>query len=1506
MGNSIGAAIEEQNEDGNSKSAKELLRELAHLNHNNEAISSDSLAQMLGDVHACICLDGVLQHPISKWTTEDIKSWAEDLKKQRQTRELPELLAVACRACKLANGYYPRDAQIFSILLMLSPSKTGLHGHLQQIATGEGKTAIVALFVVVKALRDRVKIDVVTSSDALARRDAESLKTFYGMFGLTVDHCTGGLSAHYKKCYAADILYGDIGSFQGDILRHEFQSKNVRGEPPRPFECIVIDEVDCMLLDEMMQERILMLSFHVPGMEYLESILTMCWAHFVQFCGTLKRDPEDENKLILCIEGEEYRAEAWQHYENCVKHLEEQLTNMINENGKNGELLVIPPHLRVFVRQQIPGWMNSLKRAVKMNENCQYVIRKGDVVPVDYQNTGTQQRSTNWSDGLHQFLQLKHGLRMNPETLVTSFITNPGFINRYEEIYGLSGTLGSKHEHSFLKEHYKVDITLIPTYKHTQLETMDPIIANDLQSWIAEICKNIFVQVTLCKRAALIICLTNDIVNQIIEIVKATCPDINVHKYTDDDEHLPTEFVGPMDVFFSTNYAGRGTDIKTSTELEANGGLHVIVTFMPNNSRVERQAFGRTARQGKKGTALLILDKCDLDKDLFDQNMDILAKRDQLVKQSFEKCKKEVLPKLLARDRLFEKVSTFIGEVRKSTADAVGGNVEILAQIEEHWGFWLREKVEMRGENAPMPSGTELDAFIVDERRKAKDLSIFTNPCYLVMKGYNLDYGNAINHLEKAIELDENQSGFAAPAHYYMALALVKKDHYISVKKCKVCLENQQKAADHLNKANELINTKLIPWLSRGVLMRPGEKNGEGEGNAQSTEFCQQIVNKVQLLQRLSEQCEKWYNFIAECPEGHVCKFKGWVQPDPDKKLPQREVAEFGTFGVFEFYELDYVKPPKAWGSIFWMAFLGVAQVCFGVYLACNGAFGLAASFLKCGISDIVEAARAAFGDSVISWGKNVIGKILDYGPVLARWASGYLSKCKNGLGKWLFKCVNLYLACNGAFGLAASFLKCGISDIVEAARAAFGDSVISWGKNVIGKILDYGPVLARWASGYLSKCKNGFGKWLFKCVNRLTKPLPKVSPTSIDFADQKRAFLTNVFISSGATELKQFVVEKKVMSMPDLNLIEGLCRQGLAASLSRDSIRNVLKLGDNYLRDTVKGHMSHIISTTAREVFGDGKGFVKNLTEAALVRTFTNICGEQLDKFADKCFDDVLRTIQKTLPQNDESTATVPLSEDAIKKIKKVLNDSTTDTYAELLNRLRKLNLDSKYDNFLKALAKEFSGNRLPDNDDNDGSGAGGASNRSTDNDDIVSEAAQSVVAVQKNSERADLMPLPPEDARNISLLTNNAIGKFLSSDGQPKLLSMSNVLKKHQPLDLFFVRPHEDKVLSFLRQLESGTGPKAYGVIVMVVAKGAQGAADRLNRAILKHYGVDSKVMNNGTEPSGTSNFLTPLTESTDNLAKNPVYGSAMSHEFGWAKKCIIAFVALFDLLMQRNIIF
>uniref|UniRef100_A0A914IA33 Uncharacterized protein n=1 Tax=Globodera rostochiensis TaxID=31243 RepID=A0A914IA33_GLORO len=499
-----------------------------------------------------------------------------------------------------------------------------------------------------------------------------------------------------------------------------------------------------------------------------------------------------------------------------------------------------------------------------------------------------------------------------------------------------------------------------------QLEAMNPIIVNDQHIWIDKICENISVQVTMCKRAALIICLNNAKVKQLSTVVESKCRDIKILKYTDDDEHFPTEFVGPMDVVLSTNYAARGTDIKTSAELEAKGGLHVIVTFMPRNSRVERQAFGRTARQGKKGTVQFILNGCDMDEELFDQNMDILAKRDKLVEQTFEKSKNEGLPKLLVKERLFKKFSTFIGEMRESTANAVGGNVVILAQKL----LASRKSGNARGSNA-----FRLDAFLSSFAPPFLGLSSFTNPCYLVLKGYGLDYGNAIAHLEKAIELDKNESGFVVPARYYMALALVKKGDYFSVEDRKVRTEYQKEAAEHLKKANKLINNKLIPWLSKGV--KPN-----GEGTAQNMALCQQFVDKVQLLRQLSAQCDKCLDFIAKCPAGQFCKFKGWIKPDPDKKLPQREVTEFGNFGVWEFYELEYAKPPKAWADIGVITFFGAVQIGCGMFFVYIGAQKLAETFLEGGFNDIAEAIKATFGYTVISWDKYAIDKLLTYCPL--------------------------------------------------------------------------------------------------------------------------------------------------------------------------------------------------------------------------------------------------------------------------------------------------------------------------------------------------------------------------------------------------------------------------------------------------------------------------------------------------------------------------------------------
>uniref|UniRef100_A0A914IA28 B30.2/SPRY domain-containing protein n=1 Tax=Globodera rostochiensis TaxID=31243 RepID=A0A914IA28_GLORO len=124
------------------------------------------------------------------------------------------------------------------------------------------------------------------------------------------------------------------------------------------------------------------------------------------------------------------------------------------------------------------------------------------------------------------------------------------------------------------------------------------------------------------------------------------------------------------------------------------------------------------------------------------------------------------------------------------------------------------------------------------------------------------------------------------------------------------------------------------------------------------------------------------FKFIAKCPAGQFCKFKGWIKPDPDKKLPQREVTEFGNFGVWEFYELEYAKPPKAWADIGVITFFGAVQIGCGMFFVYIGAQKLSETFLEGGFNDIAEAIKATFGYTVISWDKYAIDKLLTYCPL--------------------------------------------------------------------------------------------------------------------------------------------------------------------------------------------------------------------------------------------------------------------------------------------------------------------------------------------------------------------------------------------------------------------------------------------------------------------------------------------------------------------------------------------
>lgn len=280
---------------------------------------------------------------------------------------------------------------------------------------------------------------------------------------------------------------------------------------------------------------------------------------------------------------------------------------------KPEDKIKVPTNFKEFVENQIPKWVDSAITAFYYQENIHYVAHAGVIKPVDYSSTGIVQNSTNWSNGLHQFLQIKHLLKMTSETFTTNFLSNMGYFKRYSNnLFGLTGTLGSKKAQDVLSNVYNVDLVNIPNLRQKQYLELPSIVAINELKWLEEICNRSIIE-SQKDRGTLIICETIAHAKIISEKLqdKYRKGAVKLYDMNNMNQEKDIEKISKGEIIVATNLAGRGTDIKTD-EIEENGGMHVIVTFMPSNQRVEEQAFGRTARQGKRGTGQMILNALNL------------------------------------------------------------------------------------------------------------------------------------------------------------------------------------------------------------------------------------------------------------------------------------------------------------------------------------------------------------------------------------------------------------------------------------------------------------------------------------------------------------------------------------------------------------------------------------------------------------------------------------------------------------------------------------------------------------------------------------------------------------------------------------------------------------------------------------------------------------------------------------------------------------------------------
>ncbi|MDX1916568.1 MAG: hypothetical protein SFT68_01090 [Rickettsiaceae bacterium] len=400
--------------------------------------------------------------------------------------KLIEILAVVKRASSIANKQDPREVQMISVLLALADNE---RGSLLEIATGEGKSLIVAMLASVKALLGH-KVDVITSSPVLAERDLEEKLYFFKILGLDAYHnISSGMNSRKapKECYKCDIVYGDLSNFQYDYLSTEYNQYNTKNG--REFDVCIVDEVDNMLVDEANKSALI--GSTTPGMDKLREIYLAVWGEYCRLNESIIYDDEIYGyKLRVKYKDGSEASYLIGDKNSFIKSQLREYIKLIAQTGKISGLEV-PKFLLDYIELSARSWPDSIVSAAAFGVNKHYCSRNNQelqvkvITPIDYQNTGLLSTSLNWSNGLHQFLQIKEGLHIQPESFRSCFISNLSYILKYgKNIYGLSGTLGSEDSRHLLEEVYNVNLYNIPTFKIKNFDRYNEIICYDTASWI--------------------------------------------------------------------------------------------------------------------------------------------------------------------------------------------------------------------------------------------------------------------------------------------------------------------------------------------------------------------------------------------------------------------------------------------------------------------------------------------------------------------------------------------------------------------------------------------------------------------------------------------------------------------------------------------------------------------------------------------------------------------------------------------------------------------------------------------------------------------------------------------------------------------------------------------------------------------------------------------------------------------------------------------------------------
>ncbi|AJI54621.1 preprotein translocase, SecA subunit [Francisella philomiragia] len=562
-----------------------------------------------------------LEPEFEKLSDQELKAKTQEYKDRVAKGEaldnlLPEAFATVREAGKRTKNMRHYDVQLIGGIVLHQ-------GKVAEMRTGEGKTLVATLPAYLNALTGN-GVHVITVNDYLAKRDAELMSDIYEFLGLSVGVIVADLNPEQRReSYACDITYGTNNEFGFDYLRDNM-AYDKEQQVQRSRNYVIIDEVDSILIDEARTPLI------ISGASDDSSEMYNLFNRLVPFLEKQEKEELDEDQEQKDFYVDEKSKNAYLTEKGYAK-----IESMLKKEGilEEDDNLYSPHNITKM------HYLNACLRAHSLYQiNIDYIVRDQEIVIID-ESTGRAMPGRRWSDGLHQAIEAKEGVKINAENQTMASITFQNFFKLYNKIAGMTGTADT--EAFELHSIYGLEVIIIPTNKplirkdhHDEIygsvrEKFDAIV-EDIKQRISK------GQPVLVGTASIE---ASEVLSTLLKKKKIRHNVLNAKQH--EKEASIIAMAGyPGNVTIATNMAGRGTDIILGGNLEVEiaqledptaeevaqikaewvkrnevvknaGGLCIIGSERHDSRRIDNQLRGRAARQGDPGESKFYLSMDD-------------------------------------------------------------------------------------------------------------------------------------------------------------------------------------------------------------------------------------------------------------------------------------------------------------------------------------------------------------------------------------------------------------------------------------------------------------------------------------------------------------------------------------------------------------------------------------------------------------------------------------------------------------------------------------------------------------------------------------------------------------------------------------------------------------------------------------------------------------------------------------------------------------------------------